>query len=185
MGSDRSRSTPLRTSSRFQSTLPHGERRPRSALRPSRPYFNPRSRMGSDLRVPVGFPVDLISIHASAWGATYRDGITTLQLIISIHAPAWGATDGNAEILLQARFQSTLPHGERHYRLVDNDCMMLFQSTLPHGERPRYPRRSRARRTYFNPRSRMGSDPNTPCCHATCVDFNPRSRMGSDTIQPT
>ena len=91
--------------------------------------------MGSDLRVPVGFPVDLISIHASAWGATYRDGITTLQLIISIHAPAWGATDGNAEILLQARFQSTLPHGER--------------------PAPWAPARACA---YFNPRSRMGSD---------------------------
>ena len=97
--------------------------------------FNPRSRMGSDGRdLPFGHRVP-ISIHAPAWGATYRDGITTLQLIISIHAPAWGATDGNAEILLQARFQSTLPHGER--------------------PAPWAPARACA---YFNPRSRMGSD---------------------------
>ena len=34
----------------------------------------------------------LVSIHAPAWGATYKyieDGKT---LVVSIHAPAWGAT---------------------------------------------------------------------------------------------
>ena len=39
----------------FQYTLPHGERpAPRSGCPPCSGYFNPRSRMGSDIIVPVG-----------------------------------------------------------------------------------------------------------------------------------
>ncbi len=77
-------------------------------------YFNPRSHMGSDLTLDM----------------KYRD-----SPIISIHAPTWGATHQNAQPERIIKFQSTLPHGERHDRELrgfgDNN---------------------------FNPRSHMGSD---------------------------
>ena len=47
----------MRPSGRFQSTLPHGERRNRPpARRPRSRYFNPRSRMGSDVSMISGSP---------------------------------------------------------------------------------------------------------------------------------
>ena len=56
---------------------------------------------------------------------------------ISIHAPAWGATG------VCKNFNQTLQ----------------FQSTLPHGERPEYEFDIVLDIAHFNPRSRMGSDP--------------------------
>ena len=115
-GATRYRSRSVFQRRRFQSTLPHGERRSRRTCPrcPRWGYFNPRSRMGSDHHPPshhmagrdfnprsrMGSDMHtmsacckrIISIHAPAWGAT-------LQLVgdvrsdgISIHAPAWGAT---------------------------------------------------------------------------------------------
>ena len=57
------------------------------------PYnFNPRSRVGSDDEYePIARKIG-ISIHAPAWGATWGDRMTKVELNISIHAPAWGAT---------------------------------------------------------------------------------------------
>ena len=77
-------------------------------------YFNPRSRMGSDLTC----------------------GTHTTQACISIHAPAWGATDTPVEEPeVVVRFQSTLPHGERRLTRDPELRTTKFQSTLPHGER--------------------------------------------------
>ena len=74
MGSDwyrceRSHDTGAR--SRFQSTLPHGERR---GVR------------------RCGYGISIISIHAPAWGATVVALCSFGISMISIHAPAWGAT---------------------------------------------------------------------------------------------
>ena len=123
----------------FQSTLPRGERRFSTFTHFSpRPYFNPRSREGSDEK---GFADNLledeISIHAPARGATPSrwwcldrtlyfsprsregsDGVLPPQaqrIAISIHAPARGATS--------------------------TGCRGKYGGT------------------YFNPRSREGSDP--------------------------
>ena len=61
----------LRAHPRFQSTLPHGERPLTMSPSIRSRSFNPRSRMGSDLRViHVECPVFDVSIHAPAWGAT-------------------------------------------------------------------------------------------------------------------
>ncbi len=99
---------------------------------------------------------------------------------ISIHAPARGATQ---ELRPEARllqFQSTLPRGERLRPPAalrqalwisihapargatatpqNPQTMTPFQSTLPRGER-RFTRTPKNRsRSYFNPRSREGSD---------------------------
>ena len=99
----------------FQSTLPHGERRASTCATP-RPawHFNPRSRMGSDHPVLLQFDA---------------------ENAISIHAPAWGATSALAPGMAYLIFQSTLPHGERQGGGGGKTARIRFQSTLPHGER--------------------------------------------------
>ena len=100
----------------FQSTLPHGERRRSRKTCTAPPYFNPRSRTGSDKiqqmhqmivcifqsTLPHGErrwafydykARKLISIHAPARGATIAPIISLYLVEISIHAPARGATD--------------------------------------------------------------------------------------------
>ena len=78
---------------------------------------------------------------------------------ISIHAPAWGATRGSAHPIRAIRISIHAPAWGATGR----------------------PRPSRTPPTYFNPRSRMGSDVNA-IMHGelSSENFNPRSRMGSD-----
>ncbi|SDT04342.1 hypothetical protein SAMN05444162_2928 [Paenibacillaceae bacterium GAS479] len=136
-GSDHSIGLPSRRAMRFQSTLPHGERRgfeselltilefqstlphgERHTVTPKRSSskrcFNPRSRTGSDgIMQPKK--------------CTYN---------VSIHAPARGATAPNGHQKIRNTFQSTLPHGERPLSKLTMRRRPRFQSTLPHGERP-------------------------------------------------
>ena len=167
---------------KFQSTLPRGERRlsmrtqsqicnfnPRSRegsdecrfakVDISEVYFNPRSREGSDICGAKEYAEKyVISIHAPARGATVSAVLTVsippyfnprsregsdkniypiiFDFGISIHAPARGATQNATHISIQMVFQSTLPRGER-----------LITIQPPSG-----------RTSYFNPRSREGSD---------------------------
>ena len=108
-------------------------------------------------------------------------------LQVSIHAPTWGATSLWHLLLFLAKFQSTLPHGERHSNgnkriqpkvfqstlphgerpapLTHIQSGLLFQSTLPHGERRSLHGSVRSSRG-FNPRSHMGSDANLSTYHA-------------------
>ena len=77
----------------FQSTLPRRERLLYKGCFPVYVYFNPRSREGSD--IVDGFHryrVMLISIHATAKGATFFILHNSKHPSISIHAPAKGAT---------------------------------------------------------------------------------------------
>ena len=81
-----------------------------------------------------------------------------IKSAISIHAPARGATIFPFFILLSDnRFQSTLPRGERHQRVLED--------LTPKN---------------FNPRSREGSDFINIMIPLDCYHFNPRSREGSD-----
>ncbi len=145
----------------FQSTPPRGGRPSRSVpARSAAARFNPRPRVGGDLRHRPSAVRALVSIHAPAWGATleppelgewlncfnprprvggdrsapeFVDG----DLTVSIHAPAWGATPSIVIWLLALLpFQSTPPRGGRHHR------------------RGRGGSRSRG----FNPRPRVGGD---------------------------
>ena len=100
--------------SKFQSTLPRGERLWKTCSFPFRLYFNPRSHEGSD-----------------AW---CRSCYSHNQ--ISIHAPTRGATMGSFIPYLISKFQSTLPRGERRFLIMFAACIIcVFQSTLPRGER--------------------------------------------------
>ena len=99
-----------------------------------------------------------ISIHAPARGATSQMCLLLRLSTISIHAPARGATSlANAKACAD-QFQSTLPRGERPRKRVCFTVLLLFQSTLPRGERRAKAPDTRKFTTYFNPRSREGSD---------------------------
>ncbi len=122
------------------------------------PYFNPRSREGSDYNSRYCYCVANISIHAPAKGATvphlsehYRIAISIhapakgatrgrrsqpAPFCISIHAPAKGATVKEPNIYIKVlRFQSTLPRRERPVLSAAHRQQMPFQSTLPRRER--------------------------------------------------
>ena len=148
MGSDCPSSCAVGTIELFQSTLPRGERRYTApSCGSERSYFNPRSRVGSDVivkakeRLKQIFQSTLprgerqhrnkqettgkeISIHAPAWGATEHAAKCGESMNISIHAPAWGATSNTHRIDSLEKFQSTLPRGERH------DCKFMELSIL-------------------------------------------------------
>ena len=82
------------------------------------------------------------------------------------------------------KFQSTLPRGERPVKGQSGFAVFLFQSTLPRGERPPWHLTLAWRPTPFQstlPRGERqdGKDP-VPRLR----DFNPRSRVGSDDQSP-
>ena len=101
----------------FQSTRPHGARHAVLQLaRGDATCFNPRARMGRDS--------DGLDRATPQWCFNPRarmgrdsDGLdrATLQGV-SIHAPAWGATSANRPAISRHDwFQSTRPHGARHF----------------------------------------------------------------------
>ena len=78
---------------------------------------------------------------------------------VSIHAPTRGATKDFKSIIKRGRFQSTHPHGVRHFlRQQQNKCLS------------------------FNPRTHTGCDMGyrKPPCYMPC--FNPRTHTGCDGI---
>ena len=102
-------------------------------------YFNPRSRMGSD--TPQTSATNTTQAYFNPRSRMGSD-------------PQWHQSDPGI-----TEFQSTLPHGERRYKSLLARHDRLFQSTLPHGERQVYESEVHHADSYFNPRSRMGSDP--------------------------
>ena len=121
----------------FQSTPPHGRRRPEDGrvvevvvvsihasaweatfelchLSQHVCSFNPRLRMGGD------------PAHPSCGGGTSK---------VSIHASAWEATDHLKMFRVAREFQSTPPHGRRPELTESEDERIRFQSTPPHGRR--------------------------------------------------
>ncbi len=68
------------------------------------------------------------------------------------------------------KFQSTLPHGERHKAYKSGSVRPAFQSTLPHGERLT-PFKIIQGSVSFNPRSRTGSDITTVITVVSSTSF--------------
>ena len=101
--------------------------------------------------------------------------------MISIHAPARGATRKSAHFRKTWQFQSTLPRGER--LSYPSAMVKALQISIHAPARGATPCRQRsALSTYFNPRSREGSDRNARKIHRKLRHFNPRSREGSDNM---
>ena len=159
---------------------PHAYRRPAG-------YFNPRSRMGSDTRVPCGHSVCLyISIHAPAWGATFPSiPSCNVGYGISIHAPAWGATSGFARNTVQVidfNPRSRMGSDTKPVHLPAFACSISIHA--PAWGATDESSILKQHTGNFNPRSRMGSDRASSETAGTPADFNPRSRMGSDWSRP-
>ena len=122
--------------SKFQSTLPRGERL-RSGTRCRICYdFNPRSHEGSDYGRIKKKPYGGISIHAPTRGATRSKTTILTSKKISIHAPTRGATP-----LLYPHGILFLDFNPRSHEGSDV-CIRVAGYTI----------------TYFNPRSHEGSD---------------------------
>ena len=84
--------------------------------------------------------------------------MVSLWIIFSILGAVQHAVEGHF-FQNYARFQSTLPRGERRSTAYQMAFSQKFQSTLPRGERHSFlfpP----ARMPHFNPRSHEGSDSN-------------------------
>ena len=99
--------------------------------------FNPRTRVGCDCQKAATHPVDeVVSIHAPAWGATMRTNRYRRFFEVSIHAPAWGATRnirGNHLALVGFNPRTRVGCDARSRRSTAN--AMRFQSTHPRGVR--------------------------------------------------
>ena len=202
MGSDCLVVSVLAVGSKFQFTLPHGERLFTRGQLDTPDGFNSRSRMGSDLGTSPCFGLVRVSIHAPAWGATTTRSSLTRGSFVSIHAPAWGATakaaDGQTltDVSIHApawgatssprsawRLEIVSIHapawGATTLRLRPGDVGAVSIHAPAWGATPQRRRRA-PRRGGFNSRSRMGSDRPPSARRAAPRRFNSRSRMGSD-----
>ena len=144
--------------SRFQFTLPRGERPPSSPTAATSTPFQftlPRGERRGDQATLDGLAP--VSIHAPAWGATPRTQAEAVAVIVSIHAPAWGAT-------LPRHHYKTLIYVSIHAPAWGATSVTkglgpayAFQFTLPRGERL-VDGAGGGEVASFNSRSRVGSD---------------------------
>ena len=104
--------------------------------------------------------LQLVSIHAPAWGATGSYDCSGYASSVSIHAPAWGAT------------LVTVSH---------INGMDWFQFTRPRGAR-RIPTSVSSMVGCFNSRARVGRDQAMPRQASRAECFNSRARVGRDII---
>ena len=122
----------------FQSTLPRGERPMASTIWLNASVFQSTLPRGER---PGNFgsvwPLCWISIHAPAWGATFRSGVLLKIRCISIHAPAWGAT----------------------YEVQADHVWFVISIHAPAWGATRKWSTTLIMLGDFNPRSRVGSDP--------------------------
>ena len=165
--------------------------------------FNPRSREGSDVRGILSCSdVEYFNPRSREGSDRGADDTGGQARTISIHAPARGATE-NLDLQSEIdRFQSTLPRGERlHCGYPDNTSDSISIHAPARGATTALSRLMALRQisihapargatgrnhckpifgSYFNPRSREGSD----CTYISSIshtpNFNPRSREGSD-----
>ena len=98
-----------------------------------------------------------ISIRAPARGATVGIDHGDNRLIISIRAPARGATGCTGSVCTDLCISIRAPARGATSFFSCSAYSLLFQSALPRGERPDPPEVLHPF-SYFNPRSREGSD---------------------------
>ena len=119
----------------FQSTLPRGERLQFYNQEGFTMNFNPRSHEGSDEPVTINIVRAENFNPRSHEGSDCESSYGKRDIQISIHAPTRGATTVTAMWTDAAKFQSTLPRGERPGLCFAQKLWQKFQSTLPRGER--------------------------------------------------
>ena len=143
----------------FQSTPPHGGRRPSTSPRPEPKVSIHAPAWGATAIIIDSDDPAHVSIHAPAWGATAWCYDMIAFDDVSIHAPAWGATCrwrptccrhhcfnprprmGGDFHLHQVPFQGQVsihaPAWGATNIVLTNILNKLFQSTPPHGGRQR------------------------------------------------
>ena len=146
--------------------------------------------------------IDLISIHAPAWGATYLFAAPLLSpdnfnprtrvgcdlvsdnalynIKISIHAPAWGATGKGTARWASEIISIHAPAWGATYS--ERTCRRRHRISIhapAWGATPTGSVRSLCK-AYFNPRTRVGCDDCNDSAADGCNDFNPRTRVGCD-----
>ena len=169
--------------------------------------FNPRSREGSDtVAADAAMQAQWISIHAPAKGATqsflqcqpqptrFQSTLPRRERPVTTYSPFFSKTLFQSTLPRRERrtvfifhlpfqkFQSTLPRRERHFLGSIMVLHLIFQSTLPRRERLFLQWKFFCINTYFNPRSREGSDGAIYRVIEKWNNFNPRSREGSDCL---
>ena len=113
MGGDMPRTTVSTWLGLFQSTPPHGGRHNTSELEIWHHNFNPRPRMGGDAMHCLGFSIPAFQSTPPHGGRLFSGYMLSGTESISIHAPAWGATYRQLDLVHSSEFQSTPPHGGR------------------------------------------------------------------------
>ena len=120
--------------------------------------FNPRTRMGCDVRYLVSTNGVTVSIHAPAWGATGGGHRLAEIWVVSIHAPAWGATCRLARLRpCILRFNPRTRMG-CDYRYSTYRLLRAVSIHAPAWGATEILRGARGYPCSFNPRTRMGCD---------------------------
>ena len=147
--------------------------------------FNPRARVGRDRALPLALGDTVVSIHAPAWGATWRarawpawwtcfnprarvgrdlisGAVMGMVRPVSIHAPAWGATCPLPSLRRARKVSIHAPAwGATRHRCTHRSCS-----------------------SSFNPRARVGRDHLSGCDQRRHRNrFNPRARVGRDLVR--
>ncbi len=145
---------------RFQSTPPRGRRQRRSRGRVQRQSFNPRLRVGGDLRRQLPpQALAFVSIHASAWEATSRIFSYGHGGGVSIHASAWEASEISIPMIVRIPVSI---HASA-WEATPAFCVAIWMLR-------------------FNPRLRVGGDAQLDFVISRPYCFNPRLRVGGDLI---
>ena len=124
-------------------------------------YFNPRSREGSDDRVPAAY------VHQRLFQSTLPRGERHKMFCRELHPPQYfnpRSREGSDQILAPL-FRMIAHFNPRSREGSDRDQRNYENLTKN-----------------FNPRSREGSDSCVVGRGSSRTDFNPRSREGSDCI---
>ena len=167
--------------------------------------FNPRTRVGCDDQdVPKGL------MHGQ-FQSTHPRGVRHTAGPLLIRPALFQSTHPRGVRRLEediagtfAWFQSTHPRGVRHNRRLGSQSVTVFQSTHPRGVRPignvitnppklvsihapawgatSCRKSSIARKSCFNPRTRVGCDFTELVNVHGAQSFNPRTRVGCDPL---
>ena len=167
---------------KFQSTLPAGERLMYTSLIHNKDNFNPRSPQGSDS------PHTSSNSPSRHFNPRSPQGSDYTPIVVLLRSVRFQSTLPAGERLFRRwcqvanlrRFQSTLPAGER--RLADFTVQEIdpFQSTLPAGERQDDSKTSKHILEFQStlPAGERQKGKGKYWIHAK--NFNPRSPQGSD-----
>ena len=143
----------------FQSTRPRGARPvPARTSSSSNGFQSTRPRGARPTDFGGQPPMETVSIHAPAWGATGNSSCNLWSRKVSIHAPAWGAT---------------LPCGGYGAGCPVSIHAPAWGATRKRPWMPLWMRR-------FNPRARVGRDDIFLSTELAFTCFNPRARVGRD-----